>query len=143
MSLLALLAFSYSLTLGANSGAFDNYTVDPSTEQAIMLPLFVDLQAEIQLGPVFIGGGIRDDFNPEAWNVYNPLQNIYTIRGGLRFDLAPGLQLEVGGQHDCYHPEAAYSTAALPTGETLALPRYEGALDTVYLTIRGRVGAQE
>jgi hypothetical protein len=139
LNLLALLVFSYSLTLGANSGAFNNYTTDPYTYQAITLPLFVDLQAELALGPVFVGAGIRDDFTPIAWNEYDPLQNTYTVRAGLRFTLGDGMTLEAGWMHNCYHPEAAYSTVALLTGETIAVPRYEGALDSGYVTLRGRV----
>ena len=140
--LLAALIFCYSITLGANNGAFLDYTTDPITRQAITLPLFVDLQADVQLGPIFLGGGIRNDFTPVAWNDFDPMQNVYTFRAGLRFDLAPGLQIEAGYSHSCYHPQSTYSTAQLLTGETLAVPRYEGALDTGYVTLRGRVGGK-
>jgi len=138
--LLAALIFNYAFSIGITNGAFLEYTTDPITQQAITFPLFVDFQADVQLGPVFVGGGIRDDFTPLAWNDYDPLQNTYTFRVGLRFDLSPGLQLEAGFQHDCFHPQSSYSTVALLNGETLAIPRYEGSLDTGYLTFRGHVG---
>ena len=133
VNLLAALIFSYSLTLGANSGAFLAYQTDYYTRQPITLPLFVDLQAELALGPLFFGGGIRDDLDPVAWNAYNPLQNVYTIRGGLRFNLGQTLQLEIVAAHSCYHPELAYSMIELTAGEQIAIPRYEGSLDVFYI----------
>jgi hypothetical protein len=138
LNLLALLVFSYSLTLGASDGAMLMYTQDYYTHAAITFPLFIDLSADVQLGPAFIGGSIRDDFDAVAWNAFNPLQNVYTIRGGLRFALGLDLQLEIGAAHSCYHPEnVAYSTLGLIDGEQITIPRYEGALNVFYLRLSG------
>ncbi len=139
MNLLAALMFCYSLTLGANSGAFLTYDVDPITRQEITWPLYIDLQAEMQLGPVFIGGGIRDSFTALTLTSYSPLQNDHTFKAGLRFNLGEDLQVEAGYAHTCTHPEAPYSTVALRTGQQIAIPRYEGALDSVFFTTRGSV----
>ncbi len=141
MNLLALLVFTYSLTFGADTGAFVAYTMDSIKIQPIN-PLYTDFSADIALGPVFVGGAIRCDFTPLAWNAYDPLQNTYTVRAGLRFDFGSDLQLEAGWSHDCYHPQAAYITARLLTGETIAVPRFEGSVDDFYVTIRGRISGR-
>ncbi len=138
-SLLAALVFNYALTLGVNEGAFLMYEPTYCTRQAVDLPLYIDLAAELQLGPVFVGGAIRDDFIPLAWNSYDPLQNTYTFRVGFRFDLGPGLQLEAAFAHSCYHPQDAYSIFELIGGQQIAIPRYEGALNNFYLQFSGSI----
>ena len=53
------------------------------------------------------------------------------------------MELEVGGEHDCYHPEDAYSMVRYLNGQTLAVPRYEGAINSFYLTLRGTVHGRQ
>lgn len=141
MNLLALLVVSYSLTLGADSGAFLAYQVDPLTQQPVHA-LYSDLQADVSLGPVYAGGGVRTDMTPLSLTDWDPLQLTFSARAGLRFTLAPGLEAEIGWQHDCYHPMNTYSTAQLLNGQTLAIPRFEGSVDDFHLTIKSRVGGK-
>lgn len=144
MSLLALLVFSYSLTIGGTDGAFDQYTAAPKGVTWLDLGFtpYVDFQAEVALGPVFVGGGIRNDFKAVSWRAYDPVQDTYTFRAGLRFQIASGLELSAGYVHTCYHPRDCYSMIEYLSGQALAVPRFEGSTDQAFITIRGRVGGR-
>jgi hypothetical protein len=140
MNLLQLLAFSYSLTLGANNGALWQY--QPLDYVAINWPMEVDLRAEIGLGPFFIGGGTRTDFEMLAWNSYDPTQDTYTFNSGFRFKVSREIEMETGYSHSCYHPRSTYSTIKYLTGQIIAVPRFEGAIDDFYIAVRGCIGGQ-
>jgi len=142
VNLLALLVFSYSLTMGATDGAFDQYEAAPAGVEWVELGAspFVDFQAELALGPLFVGGGMRNDFKAVRWNFYDPVQDAYTVKAGLRITPRQGLSLEVGFAHTCYHPRDCYSMVDYIGGQKLAIPRFEGSTDQAYISIRGRIG---
>jgi hypothetical protein len=137
MGLLHALIFSFAFTMGATDGAF--YQYKPLDYEPLGSPLFSDFSAEVQLGPVFVGGEIRDDFFIKSLTSYDPFQNIYTVDAGLRFTLERGIVLEGGYAHSCYHPEEAYGIAKLLQGQIIALPRFEGATDSFYISIKGKL----
>lgn len=140
MSFLQVFIFSYAITVGMNNGALDQYRPLPMQYIAITKPLFVDFAAELQAGPFFVGGSIRDDFEALAWNCYDPTQDTYTIRAGLRAKVSLGLTLEAGYSHSCFHPRECYSIVEYLEGEKIAVPWFEGSLDDFYISIRGQVG---
>jgi hypothetical protein len=140
MDFLAALVLSYALSVGATSGAFIQY--DNLSYNTIGSPLFADMSAELSLGPLFLGGSFRCDFNMRELASYDPFQNTYSVGGGLRAKASPDLVIELGYLHSCYHPFQSYSIVSYLTNETLAIPKFEGASDEIYLTFRGRVGGQ-
>ena len=140
MDFLSALVLSYALSVGATSGAFIQY--EPLEYTPIGSPLFADMEAELSLGPLFVGGSFRCDFNMRELASYDPFQNTYRVGGGLRLKASPSLTLELGYAHSCYHPFQSYGIVRYLTGESLAIPRSEGASDEVYLSFSGRVGGQ-
>jgi hypothetical protein len=140
MDFLAALVLSYALSVGATSGAFIQY--DNLSYNPIGSPLFADMEAELSLGPLFVGGSFRCDFNMRELASYEPFQNTYSVGGGLRLKASTSLTLELGYEHSCYHPFQSYGIVRYLMGETLAIPMSEGASDEVYLTLRGRVGGR-
>ena len=142
MGFLQALVFSYALTLGMSNGAFDQYQPGAMRMVEVNLPLYIDMQTELALGPAFIDGAVRVDFKPSTFPSFVQNQNTYSVGGGLRFVLSPGLTMEARYRHSCYHPTQPYSLVHYLEGETLAVPRYEGALDVFSITVKGRMGGK-
>ena len=152
VSILQILALSYSLAVGYDPNAFWQYDTTPpqlvqngwaKANEAI--PLYIDLQAKVTLQPwgahrpsVFVGGGIRNDFYPDGGSVYfQPWQDTYTFRAG--FQWGP---LELQYRHTCYHPVTPYATLAYLDGATIPIPRSEGAIDDFSITFKGTIGGK-
>lgn len=62
--------------------------------------LYTHIDGELQLGPIFLGGGIQTYIHPTSRTLsYHPFISAFDGRGGLRFDW-----VEFGYRHRCIHP---------------------------------------
>jgi len=130
---LALISLNYNITLGTYSGGFVQY--QPLAYVDIGNPLFVNFGGDVQIGPVFMGGAIRTDFNMVSITNYSPFQNTYTFNAGLRFG-----PVEVGYTHTCYHPSDPYYMQYILSNIAIPIPASEGAVDVFYVMVKGRIG---
>lgn len=92
---------------------------------------YTTLEAELEAGPVFVGGSLRTDMQPNSLTNYNPHWVTYDFNAGLRFD-----PFEVGYRHRCSHPIQTY----VYNQEYLRDPLLEGSYDEVYARVQVEVG---
>ena len=151
MNLLSILILSYSLSFGYDPStifAYNNITAwaiqngQPAPNTSI--PLYANLDGEVAIAPwgehglqMFAGGGIRDDFYPVNWHDFDPWQDTYKFRAGLRWG-----PVTIAYQHVCFHPVMPYSTIDFLDGAAVPVPHFEGATDNFSITFSGKIGGR-
>jgi hypothetical protein len=107
---------------------------NPLTYVPISNPLYIDFQAELQVGHLFLGGDIRTDMNLVKSSIsFSPFQETYTIDAGIRFGI-----FELIYSHTCYHPIMPYLTQYMYYSEmNIPIPVSEGATDSISFVIKG------
>lgn len=131
MNFAAILLSSWLTLAWLPNGAVSLYD-KPLPEYITFGNSFVtDLGVEATWGPLFAGGSVRIP----VWQVDGQL-SFWPTQLESRFDM--GLEwsvLRLGWKHVCYHAVVPYLPVIQWHGEQV-VPRFDGAFDMVYLTIR-------
>ncbi len=116
------IVLSAALEAGFVSGGVYNYS--QSNNWINVGALYTSLEATVEYGHLYVGGGMDCYFVPLSLTNYMPFQMTYTLDAGLKFG-----DFQIGYEHSCYHPTQVYATIM---GNEIK-PKYEGGYNRFFI----------
>ena len=128
MNIFALLLF---IELGVIPRS-DFLIYDPPAHVIKDLTFYVDMDAEFDLGPFFLGGGMKTYFwkDGNGYNAFWPNTGEFRGRAGIRFYPLSILEVTAGGRAYCYHPVIPYLY------QENIKPKWEGAYSELFVRFK-------
>ena len=95
---------------------------------------YIDMDAELGIGPFFVGGGLKTYF----WKVkdgirFSPHLAEYRCRAGIKIEIIKELELTAGGRTACFHPVIPYLY------QENIQPKWEGAYSELFVRFKAEL----